>query len=310
MASSRLTNIFRRVSRPNNVKFGWQQVRQESSKVKTSRSVFRRFFVPITAGNATLAFTIPGFSWGKKEESKKEQKQVDPVKVITEEADRLYSENKAEELYTYLVQFKDQENDEILWRLARAAVDKGKLSDVNEKKALYYEAYDYIKRALALNDNNFAVHKWYAVLLDYTGELEGKKQRIKNSYEVKEHFERAIELNPSDATSIHSLGYWCFTFASLTWYERGIAKTIYAAPPTATYEEALKFFLLAEETEPNFYSMNLLMLGKTYMKLQDAEKAYQYLTRCVNYPIKTPDDKKANEMALKELKVLGVGKKA
>jgi len=30
--------------------------------------------------------------------------------------------------------------------------------------------------------------QWYAILLDYTGEYEGTKQRITNSYLVKEHF--------------------------------------------------------------------------------------------------------------------------
>ncbi|XP_060561804.1 regulator of microtubule dynamics protein 1-like isoform X2 [Ruditapes philippinarum] len=190
------------------------------------------------------------------------------------------------------------EDDEILWRLARAAVDKGKLPEYEDmKRDLYYEAYDYIKKALELNPRNFAVHKWYAILLDYTGELEGNKQRLINAVQVKEHFQKAIELNPKDATSIHSLGQWCFTFAAMPWYQRKLAAVIYASPPTSTFEEALTYFLQAEETEPNFYSMNLLMLGKTYMRLKDAEMALTYLTRCINHPVKTPDDKQANDEA-------------
>ena len=52
------------------------------------------------------------------------------------------------------------ENDEILWRLARAAVDKGKhSSDEKEKRKLYFDAFDYTKKALAINEKNFAVHK-------------------------------------------------------------------------------------------------------------------------------------------------------
>lgn len=58
------------------------------------------------------------------------------------------------------MEFKDEEDDEILWRLARAAVDKGKHSnDEKEKKKLYYDAFEYIKRALLINENNFSVHK-------------------------------------------------------------------------------------------------------------------------------------------------------
>jgi len=34
----------------------------------------------------------------------------------------------------------------------------------------------------------WTILQWYAILLDYTGEYEGTKQRITNSYLVKEHF--------------------------------------------------------------------------------------------------------------------------
>jgi len=55
---------------------------------------------------------------------------------------------------------QDAQNDEVLWRLARAAVDLGKhLGDDKIKKEKYYEAFEYIKQALELNDNNSAVHK-------------------------------------------------------------------------------------------------------------------------------------------------------
>ena len=43
--------------------------------------------------------------------------------------------------------------------------------------------------------------------------------------------------------------------------------------------------------EPNFYSMNLLMLGKTYKALSNQKMALLYLTRARDYPVRTPDDK-------------------
>jgi len=48
----------------------------------------------------------------------------------------------------------------LLWRLSRAACDKGKMSsDADFKKACIYEAFEYIKRALELNKENFACNK-------------------------------------------------------------------------------------------------------------------------------------------------------
>ena len=55
--------------------------------------------------------------------------------------------------------YKDTTNDEILWRLARAACEFGKEEGGDKKKAMTYEAYEYIQRALQLNDKNFAIHK-------------------------------------------------------------------------------------------------------------------------------------------------------
>ena len=35
---------------------------------------------------------------------------------------------------------------------------------------------------------------------------------------IQKHFDRAIELNPTDPTSRHLLGLWSFAFADLAWY--------------------------------------------------------------------------------------------
>ncbi|KAL5022226.1 hypothetical protein ScPMuIL_001381 [Solemya velum] len=245
-----------------------------------------------------LVPTVQAFSFGLKRKEDKKEIPRHPDQDILENADDLYSKNEVEKLFDYLIQFKDSRNDEIQWRLARAACDKGKVSeDPKEKRKLTFEAFEYAKSALAINNNNFAAHKWFAVLLDYTGEYEGTKQRISNAYQVKEHFMKAVELNPRDATSIHSLGYWCYLFADMPWYQRKIAGALFATPPTSTYKEALKYFLQAEAVDPNFYSMNLMMLGKTYSKLGNHDMARVYLIKARDFPVRTPDDQQAHKEA-------------
>ncbi|PRD23558.1 UNVERIFIED_CONTAM: Rmdn1 [Trichonephila clavipes] len=103
-----------------------------------------------------------------------------------------------------------------------------------------------------------------------------------------------------------SLHYYmrCFTFAEMPWYQRKIAAAIFASPPTSTYEEALENFKKAEEITPLFYSMNLLMLGKCYINLNNKEKGMKYLKKAVEYTIKIPDDQKAHDEAEKLLKDL------
>ena len=38
--------------------------------------------------------------------------------------------------------------------------------------------------------------------------------------------------------------------------------------------------------------MNLLMIGKTYLRLKDNTLAKDYLTKALDYPVHTEDDKK------------------
>ncbi|KAL4631044.1 regulator of microtubule dynamics protein 1 [Arapaima gigas] len=231
---------------------------------------------------------------------------LDKVEELLERADYLYSCGETEKLYQLLSQHQNSDDAELLWRLARTSRDLAQLSHTtaDEKKRLTYEAFEFAKKALERNENCFAAHKWYAVCLGDVGDYEGLKVKIGNAYIIKEHLERAIQLNSKDATSIHILGYWCFSFAELPWYQQKIAAMIFASPPTATFEEALAYFLKAEEVEPNFYSKNLVMLGKTYLMLKDKEKAVLWLTRARDYPQRTEEDKQVHKEAVELLKKL------
>ncbi|XP_022357804.1 regulator of microtubule dynamics protein 1 isoform X5 [Enhydra lutris kenyoni] len=185
------------------------------------------------------------------------------VEEILEQADYLYESGETEKLYQLLTQYKESEDAELLWRLARASRDIAQLSGTSEeeKKLLIYEALEYAKRALEKNESSFAAHK------------------------------KAIELNPKDATSIHLMGIWCYTFAEMPWYQRRIAKVLFATPPSSTYEEALGYFHRAEQVDPNFYSKNLLLLGKTYLKLHNKKLAAFWLMKAKDYPAHTEEDK-------------------
>ncbi|KAG7525250.1 regulator of microtubule dynamics protein 1 [Solea senegalensis] len=226
---------------------------------------------------------------------------------VLEQADYLYSCAETEKLYQLLLQHKDSDDAEFLWRLARASRDLSLLPnmDAKQKKQLMFEAFEYATRALERDDKCFAAHKWYAICLSDIGDYEGIKVKIGNSYVIREHLEKAIELNPKDATSLHILGFWCFAFAELPWYQRKVAAALFSSPPVSTYEEALEFFLKAEAVDPDFYSKNLLMLGKTYMSMNDKPRAALWLTKAKDYPAHTLEDKEVHKEAVDLLKKLG-----
>ena len=87
--------------------------------------------------------------------------------------------------------YADSENANLLWRLARAARDLALKSNVSadEKKQLVYEAFDLSKRALAMDEENFAAHKWYAITIGDVGDYEGVKVKISNAYIIRDHLQ-------------------------------------------------------------------------------------------------------------------------
>uniref|UniRef100_H2Z224 Regulator of microtubule dynamics protein 1 n=1 Tax=Ciona savignyi TaxID=51511 RepID=H2Z224_CIOSA len=221
--------------------------------------------------------------------------------LVIEESDKLYnSGGQYRELYDYLKTHSDSKNSDILWRLARAGRDlalKGDAVSNEEKKALIYEAFNSSKLALEADETNFAAHKWFAITIGDVGDYEGTKVKISNAFIIRDHLERAIELNPSDATTLHCLGMWCFVFADMPWWQHKMAAVIFGTPPSATYKEAAEYFMQAERVDPNFYSVNLLLLGKTYMKMNDNKRAMLFLDRTIHYPVLNAEDEEAKAEA-------------
>nr|XP_033789159.1 regulator of microtubule dynamics protein 1 [Geotrypetes seraphini] len=225
---------------------------------------------------------------------------------ILDKADYLYEAGETEKLYHFLQEYKESDHVEILWRLARASHDVAMLSTTPkvDKKRLTYEALDFAQKALSTDTEHFAVHKWYAICISDVGDYEGTNTKIADSYVIKGHLQKAIELNPYDATSYHLMGLWCCSFAGLSWFQRKMGAMLFSTPPTSTYEEALQYFLKAEQVAPNFYSQNLLSLGKTYLQLKDTINARFWLAKAKDYPARTDDDKEVQKEAAKLLKGL------
>ncbi|XP_073989341.1 regulator of microtubule dynamics protein 1-like isoform X1 [Rhodnius prolixus] len=245
--------------------------------------------------SGAFVISFAWFSQARKEENESEKLKLQLLTLV----DNLYKQNKFREVYDLLVEHKNCDDVEILWRLSRVQynISQEFATNPEERKVLIFEAYKIISKSLALDENHFANHKWMSILLDARSIYYGIKARISNLEVVKEHLLKAAELNPKDATTLYMLGYWCYEITNMPWYQRKIASMIFTTPPTSTFEEALEYFNKAEEVEPRFYSHNLLMLGKTYLKLNKEDQARYYLDLACNYPISTDDDILANKEA-------------
>jgi hypothetical protein len=192
---------------------------------------------------------------------------------------------------------------ELLWRLARAArlmsMDPSVAKDKAAAKALAFECLDLAQQAVRADDGNWAAHKWLAIGYKVVGDHLPTKEKLQNSFTIRDEFVRALELNPRDATTTCLLGQWMFYFADMPWYERQAASLLFASPPQSSYEAALEQFLKAEALEPGFYKKNAQMIASTYARLGKQAEAKEWKAKALAMPTKTLDDEEAHSQALK-----------
>ncbi|CAB3408628.1 unnamed protein product [Caenorhabditis bovis] len=262
----------------------------------------------VAAGGVGTSLGLSFFA-SKPEDEKIEKCRPKNFDIVVRETDQLYDNYLIDNAYNILRKFGSSDCSELLWRLARVVCEKAKLTkDSNERKQLMYEAFEIVKKALAHEPKEgcFGAHKWYAILLDYIGEIEGNKSRIEKSFEVKEHLEKALTIFESDPTTWHILGVWHFSFADMGYATRMVAKAIFATPPTSTYDQALHYFTKAEQISPGFYSTNTFYIGEVYERLGDKQKAIQYYKEAFKMAVVTSDDAQIHKKAHEKLRRYGI----
>lgn len=227
------------------------------------------------------------------------------LESVLENADQLFDENHFQEVIDVLSKYEDQNLPEIKWRKARATFSVSKATkDKSEKEKLINASYELVKSAVEEAPENFATHKWMAIIMDAHAEQQGIKARILVLDKIKFHMNEAVRLNPEDPTSWHMVGAYEYGLAELSWIQRKLVSTIFATPPTGTFEKALQSFEKAETLKEGFYSTNWLMIGKCYMALKKNDKAKMFLEKAANCAVLNEDDKKCKEEASTLLKKL------
>ncbi|XP_022177233.1 regulator of microtubule dynamics protein 1-like [Myzus persicae] len=260
----------------------------------------------------TLSLALPFFGNKKTSLTQANERDldVDDDKLILQqkliEADQLFLANKYEDVVRLLGEYKDKNDVQVLWRLSKAEYNMSLDENISKekKKSLISSAHESIIKALSIDSNISEVHKWAAVLIDaYSNINLGIKEQLLKLETVKFHLQMALELNPKDPFIRYMIGYWCYNLADTSWFRRKLGSIIFGTEiPESTYEEALEYFREAESIQPKFYCKNLLMLGKTFLKMDNKFSAEYYLKLVTQYPVKTVEDHQAKIEAEKILK--------
>lgn len=219
-----------------------------------------------------------------------------PPHNVLKYLDELYDKQEYLELIHSMERYQDLNNAEVLWRRARAEWERLNMKGLKGTADLQ-EAVDLIDQALAVDETNSSAHRWKAIISNAYSGSKGMKHQIKNLETMKYHLQRAIELNPSDATVLTLMGTWHVELLELSYWERKFASTFLGELPECSYEEALGFFLKAEEIAPKAWTRNIFLIGKTYFQLGDRRKAKHYMELTLDQEAVTDDDKAVLEVA-------------
>ncbi|VDN21623.1 unnamed protein product [Cylicostephanus goldi] len=101
-------------------------------------------------------------------------------------------------------------------------------------------------------------------------------------------------------TLLHMRGRYSYSVASLSWFERKAAAVFYAAPPSATMDEALVDFLAAEEEKPEWIE-NLIYIVRIYYAKNDKENTKKYCNKLLAL---TPTDEDERDRLDEARKIL------
>ncbi|XP_046419606.1 regulator of microtubule dynamics protein 1-like isoform X1 [Neodiprion fabricii] len=191
-------------------------------------------------------------------------------------------------LRNLLVKYPD--NIEVIWRLARACHRcSTNATETSKKLALIVEGLKPCERFEEADSADF--HKWYAILIGSHGMFLSTKEKIEGGYRFKKHLNKALEIRPEDPVLHHLSGRFKFEVAGLTWIERKVASTLFAEPPSATYEEAIVDFERAEELTIKPFKDNKLLLGKCYVAVGRYQDAIRWFEETSNIPTVSEEDR-------------------
>ena len=140
------------------------------------------------------------------------------------------------------------------------------------------EALEIAKKGEELSNGNSKSHLWYAILLGDTCKYDDTRVKLTKGLEFEKQVKLSLEIDPYNSTALHLIGRYSFEVAGIKWWEAKIAATIFGCVPQSSYEEALQYFLRADELNSEWVE-NTLFIAKCLIVLGRGEEARSWLDR-------------------------------
>lgn len=212
----------------------------------------------------------------------------------------------------------------LLWRLARLcwkratqilqgraqpALDGTALSSDDMVAVLFERGLDAVLDSLKLYEADADAHRYAGMLLYKCSK--DKSELVSNSYKIRDHTKRAIEIRPHDQVLHHIMGRWCFNVADMPWYLRTLATSLFGAPPTSSYEEALSYLLQSDRLSYEYGALgpllsNTLLIARTHFTMGRKAEAKEWLVKSLALVASVGEDPEDIEKQKELARKLGV----
>ena len=214
------------------------------------------------------------------------------IQLITqgnEFAEKVFDNQKALEKYNEALALSPNDY-EILWRLSRTYVDIGehlpKNTDAEKDKQLefYEKSVDFAQKAITANPIGAMGYTRKAIANGRIVLFKGFLKIPGLVNQTKADCEKAISLNPLDATAYYVLG----RAHAKVMEKAGIVRWA-AGLNWASMDDAIKNYEKSIELRPNFI-MYRLDCAKAYIEMDEYKKAREHLTKIATLPKEDEDD--------------------
>ncbi len=189
-------------------------------------------------------------------------KSVDANSLTDDPSDRLqkaitlkdeFRDEEALKEFTFVLELQD-DHYTALWYVVMLHTTIGHRPEQSrDREAHYDQAYNLAKQLLKHHPDSAGSHFAYAAAVGRKAQIAGARQRIRLSTEIREHAEKAIELDPEYARAWNLLGIWHHRAANLSRLERLAANALFGgAPEGASNTKAREAFRRAIAINPDF----------------------------------------------------------
>jgi len=217
----------------------------------------------------------------------------DPVTIKLDKAQDYFdngNENAALQLYLSVL-MDEPSHYEALWNTSLLYTRKGRRQPTYEAQSQFYKiAREFAQLAMDEHPEKPRSHYVYGVSsLGLADDMPNSSERIQLIWDVKEHGEKALKMDPGYAPAWHLMGVWHSNMANIGRGQRLGARILYGSLPDGSNEKAEQYLKKAIELDPSVILFKL-DLAQHYHENNRGEKAIPILESILEMQVVSEND--------------------